>query len=105
MHLDGHYIAYSEEREEIIEQFHRYIRDRVIPHQGKQEKIKYYIERIQPESFPKNLLVLPPGNKNLQYPNQQGQKQEPVKIIGPARVAYLLNQVIKITCKRILYNV
>ena len=66
LYLNSYNIADPEERQEIVEQFHRNIRDRVVSHQGKQEKIKYDIERIQPEAFPKNLLIFPPGNKNLQ---------------------------------------
>jgi len=63
------------------------------------KEIKQNIKRIQPKSLSENILILSPGNDNFQDPNDQRQKDEPIKIIGPRGICDFLNQVIKVASK------
>lgn len=98
MDPDGHQVFPTESpADEIVEGLAEDIGNRVVPDQGKKEKIKEHVKAVQPEILSDGRLVFPPGEGDFEQPEKQGNPDQPIKIIVPGRIQDFIPEVIRIS--------
>lgn len=94
-------IIKAQKKQKIIESLYPDVGNSIKTNQGKQEIIKEHVKTIQPKILSDFGLVRPPGFNNFEYPEKKRQAQQPVKIIRPAGIKHLINEVVGVAGKRI----
>lgn len=59
----------------------------MVDDEGEEKKVEEHIEAVEPEVIAKFGLVSTPGTKDFKQEKKEGDRNEPIKVIVPTRVA------------------